>query len=356
MKRGLLRIGIVGAGKIARERHLPGFRALDGVKVVAVCNRHRESAVRVAREFDVPRVHGSWENLVADPEVDAVVVATWPYLHCTVTLAAFDAGKHVLTQARMAMNAREAQRMLDRSRECPHLAAMVVPSPYGLAGDAYVKKLIADGFLGTLREVHVHGLNDALADPKAPLGWRQVTRYSGFNMLALGILHETALRWTPHPTRVVARAAKIIPARRDPELDNKKVRVGTPDSVQALTDHEGGSIGVYRLSGVVRHNPTMAIELYGSRGTLIYDLAADTLRGARKDESELRPLPIPDDLRGGWSVEPDFVAAARGERPVVFTDFLTAARTMHFTEGVARSSRHGLPIDLPLQEFSNPSL
>ena len=89
-------------------------------------------------------------------------------MHCPVTLAALDAGKHVLTEARMAMNAREAQRMYDRSRELPDLTAMIVPSPYGLTGDAYVRSLIASGYLGTLREVHVDGLNSDLADPATP--------------------------------------------------------------------------------------------------------------------------------------------------------------------------------------------
>ena len=114
-----IRIGIIGAGSIARARHLPGFRAIAGVEVVGVCNRHRKSSSSVAREFDIPKVFGSWEELVDDDDIDAVVIGAWPYLHCAVTLAALDAGKHVLTQARMAMNAREAQRMLDRSRSCP---------------------------------------------------------------------------------------------------------------------------------------------------------------------------------------------------------------------------------------------
>src|SRR5580658_3040618 len=114
---GEIRIGIVGAGQITRTRHFPGFRAISGVRIVAVCNRRRETARRVAHEFDIPKVHGNWEDLVADPAVDAVVIGAWPYMHCPVTLAAFDAGKHVLTQARMALNAREAQRMLDRALE-----------------------------------------------------------------------------------------------------------------------------------------------------------------------------------------------------------------------------------------------
>src|SRR5207237_2471187 len=110
----------------------------------------------------------------------AVVIGARHYLHCPVTLAALDAGKHVLTEARTAMNAREAQRMHDRAAESPGLTAMIVPSPYGLTGDAYVRSLIASGWIGSLRELHVHGLNDQLADKETPLGWRQMTRYSGF--------------------------------------------------------------------------------------------------------------------------------------------------------------------------------
>ena len=262
-----LRIGIVGAGQIVRNRHLPGFRQLPDVRVVAVCNRHRESAVRVAREWDIPKVYGNWEELIFDKEIDAIVIGAWPYLHCPVTLAALDSGKHVLTQARMAMNAREAQRMYDRSRECPSLTAMVVPSPYGLTGDAYVRQLIAEGYLGELRELHVQSVNSDLADPETPMGWRQMTRYSGFNMMTLGILYETVLRWVPPANRVLAYASKIIPQRIDPEI-GKLARVGTPDSVQVLTTQEDGSCGMYRLSSVVWHKKAMSVVTLRQRGNL----------------------------------------------------------------------------------------
>src|SRR5262249_30564051 len=317
-------------------RHLPGFQGLPGVRVVAVCNRRRETAARVARDFDIPKIYSTWEDLVSDPDVDAVVIGAWPYLHCPVTLAALDAGKHVLTQAR------EAQRMSDRAEESPRLTAMIVPSPYGLTGDAYVRSLIASGWLGTLREVHVHALNDQLADPETPLGWRQMTRYSGFNMLTLGILYETVLRWVAPANRVMAYASKIIPQRLDPE-QGKKIKVGTPDSVQVLTTPQDGSCGLYRLSGIVWHDNAMGVALYGSAGTLIYDLMRDEIRGARRTDDVLQLLPIPESMRGGWRVEADFVAAIRGERPVTHTDFRTGVRYMQFTEAVARSSRHQVP-------------
>ncbi len=355
MSSGELKIGIIGAGQITRKRHLPGFATIPGVEVVGVCNLHRESASRVAREFSIPRIYDSWENLIDDDAIDAVVIGTWPYLHCPVTLAAIGAGKHVLTQARMAMNAREAQRMLDASLEHPEITTMVVPSPYGLVGDAFVRSLVDTGYLGTLREVHVHGFSGDLADPATPLGWRQTSKYSGFNMLTLGILYETALRWTPPVNRVFAVASKQISKRFDPE-SNRIVKVGGPDSVQVLTNHEGGAAGSYRLSGVVWHDHRLGIAMYGSEGTLIYELSRDEVIGARRKDAGLHTIDIPEKQRGGWRVEADFVAAIRHERPVTRTDFATGVKYMQFTEAVARSSRHQQPVALPLQEFSNPSL
>ena len=112
-----------------------------------------------------------------------------------------------------------------------------------------------------LRELHVTGWSGNLADRREPLHWRQVTKYSGFNMLNLGILHETALRWTAPPVRVFALANKFIPRRDDPET-GQRVRVGTPDSVQVITNHEDGSIGVYRVSGVLWHDHGNTIAMY----------------------------------------------------------------------------------------------
>ena len=355
MAGGIVRVGIIGAGRVVRERHIPGLLAGPGAKLVGICNLRRDSAIRVAREFGIPKVYDDWEQMIGDPGIDAVVIGTWPYMHCPITLGALDAGKHVLCQGRMAMNAREAQRMLDFSRECPGLVAVVAPSPLGMAGDPYLRKLIADGYLGLLREIHVRSFSDDLASPLTPMTWRQMTKYVGFNMLNLGELYEALLRWTPQAIRVQARATKQVPIRPDPET-GKKGRVGTADSLQALTAHEDGSAGTFSLSAVTRHNLGTEVGLYGSEGTILYNLTRDELRAARAGEPALRPLPIPPELRGAWTIEADFLAAITEGRPAPRTDFATAALTMHFTEAVARSSRHQEAVDVPLTEFSNPTL
>src|SRR5215813_14247239 len=124
-----IRIGVVGAGGNTRLHHIPKLKKIAGVEIAAVANRSRASSERVAQEFGIPRVHDKWQDLVKDPGIDAVVIGTWPYMHCPITLAALDAGKHVLTEARLAMNSKEARQMLAASRARPNLITQVVPGP-----------------------------------------------------------------------------------------------------------------------------------------------------------------------------------------------------------------------------------
>src|ERR1700730_5038786 len=167
-----LRIGLIGAGANTRSRHIPGLQALADVAVVAVCNRRPESTEALPREFHIPRRYAHWEEVIADRDVDAVVIGTWPYLHCPITLAALAAGKHVLTEARLSRNVAEARAVLAAARKHPKLVTQVVPSPFGLAGHEVMVELIQGGFLGELREVQVQALNSSLADPTGLLSWR----------------------------------------------------------------------------------------------------------------------------------------------------------------------------------------
>ena len=347
-----LRIGLIGAGANTKRRHIPGLHALPGVEIVAVCNRRPESTDAVAREYGIPRTFERWEKLVADPDIDAVVIGTWPYLHCPITLAALESGKHVLTEARMAMNAAEAHRMLAAARRYPKLVTQIVPSPYGLKGHEVVTELLRSHFIGDLREVQVTSFGGDLADPATPLSWRQDATLSGYNMLGLGILHETLLRWAPPPVRVLAQAHAFIPSRIDPASGVRRP-VGTPDSVQVLTALEGGAHAVYHLSGVTPLGQRMDIDLLGSEGVLRYDLQHDRLWGTsrRHGEHELQEIPIPPEKAREWRVEAEFVDAVRHGTPVTLTDFETGVTYMEFTEAVARSARQGEAVALPLEEF-----
>ena len=101
---------------------------------------------------------------------------------------------------------------------------------------------------------------------------------------------------------------------------------------------------------------TATITLFGTKGVLQYDLAADRLRGAAQQGQrvgarldELEEIPIPPDKAMGWRVEEEFVSAIRDQTPVRFTDFATGVAYMEFTEAVARSAQSGAAVDLPLE-------
>ncbi|UCC54206.1 MAG: Gfo/Idh/MocA family oxidoreductase, partial [Anaerolineaceae bacterium] len=99
MSNEVLRVGIVGAGANTVSKHIPGLQAIDGVQIVSVCNRSRQSSQRVADQFAIPTIYDEWWQLVSAPDTDAIIIGTWPYLHFQATLAALEAEKHVLVEA-----------------------------------------------------------------------------------------------------------------------------------------------------------------------------------------------------------------------------------------------------------------
>ncbi len=327
------------------------------VEIVAVCNRRPESTAEAARTYGIPRTYRRWQDLIAATDIAAVVIGTWPYLHCPITLAALAAGKHVLTEARLSMNAQEAHQMLEAARRHPQLVTQVVPSPFGLKGHDVMVELIQAGYLGEVREVQVCHLGSALADPKAPLSWRQDGELSGCNMLTLGILHETLLRWQPPPVRVLAQVHAFIPTRTDPTGGVRRP-VGTPDSVQVLTVLQNGARASYHFSGVSPFGQQAWIALFGSEGALIYDLLNDRIRGQNGEGEapaqnappsagpgcsveQLSEIPIPPEKARSWQVESDFVRSIREGTPVRFTTFETGVAYMEFTEAVAQPPSTG---------------
>jgi len=342
-----IRVGIVGLGGNCRLQHVGGLRECPQVEIVGVVNRSGESTQRAADEYSISKTYGNWEELVGDPDIDAVVIGTWPYLHCPITLAALEAGKHVLTEARMSCNADEARRMLAASQQRPDLVTQVVPSPMGFRCMRTIRRMINDGFLGQLREVVCLSVSDIFADPAAPLHWRQSSDYSGLNMLSLGIVHEAVTRWVPEPTRVLAQTQTFIAQRSDDS--GASVGVGTPDSVQVLTELPDGARGVYHVSGAVHFGPGEQMHLYGDEGTIKYQMSPqDQLWAARRGDPQLQLVDVPLEEVYEWRVEKDFIEAIRGQRKIELTDFPKGVRYMEFTEAVARSAQTGSAVDLPL--------
>ena len=106
-----LRWGILSTAEIARTKVIPGLRRAARCSVVAIASRDEARAATVAAELGIPRAYGSYEALLADPEVDAVYIPLPNHLHAEWTIAAARAGKHVLCEKPLALTAADAERM-----------------------------------------------------------------------------------------------------------------------------------------------------------------------------------------------------------------------------------------------------
>jgi len=340
-----IRIGVVGAGANTTKLHIPKLQAIAGVEVVSVCNRSRTSSERVASQFGIPTVYDNWWELIAAPDTNAIVIGTWPYLHCRLTLAALAAGKHVLCEARMAMNATEAQAMLAAAEANPGLVAQIVPSPFTLGVDKTVQRLIAEGFLGDLLAIDIRAGGSAFLDSDAPLHWRQNMDLSGFNVMTLGIWYEALLRWVGEATRVAAMGKTFVKLRLDRETNTlKSARV--PEHISVIADMACGAGANITVSAIAGLAGPDGAYLFGSEGTLYF--SGGILSGGKRGSAALQPIAIPPAEAGGWRVEEEFVNAIRGQETITHTTFADGLKYMEFTEAVARSMAEGRTIGLPL--------
>ncbi len=147
-----VRWGIVSTANIAVAKVIPGMRRASNAEVLAIASREPGRAEATAATLGIPRAYGSYEALLADPDVDAVYIPLPNDLHAEWTLAAARAGKHVLCEKPLAMTADVAQAMVDGCREAGVLlmeAFMYRLHPSWVA----VREVVASGRIGRLRAV-----------------------------------------------------------------------------------------------------------------------------------------------------------------------------------------------------------
>ena len=340
-----IRIGLIGAGRNTRDRHIPGFHEVGGVEIAAVANRSRASGQVVADQFNIPTVYDSWQELLEDESIGAVCIGTWPYMHRTLTIAALEAGKHVLTEARMAATASEAREMLEASRANPGLVTQIVPSPLTFKVDNLLSQKIAEGYVGDVLAVSLQSYAPGFADIGGPMHWRNNRDLSGYNILNMGIWYEAMIRWVGPATRVMANTKVNVKQRRDE--DGSFVPVTIPDHVDILADLASGAQANMRFSAVTGFGAGNEVWIYGSEGTLRVDSGLNVF-GGRRGESAMAEIANPPESQGYWRVEEEFCRAIRGQERSTRTPFDVGVHYMEFTEAVTRSAQDRQVVSLPL--------
>jgi predicted dehydrogenase len=264
-------------------------------------------------------------------------------MHARLTLAALNADKHVMCEARMAMNATEAHEMLSASQTNPHLVAQIVPSPMTLGVDKTIKRLLAEGYLGDVLAIEGR-VGGTFIDTEGPMHWRQDFNLSGYNTMTMGIWYEAIMRWVGHATRVTAFAKTFVKMRRSEEGDLKAVRV--PEHIDVLADMVCGAQLHLQVSSVAGLVGAPEIYIFGSKGTLRFH--QNKLYGGQRNDKALSEITIPANEQGGWRVEEEFVNAIRGKEVITHTSFEDGVKYMEFTEAALRSAADGIAINLPL--------
>lgn len=273
-----LRVGVIGCGSIARHRHLPEYADNHRVEISAVCDVVAERAKETGTRYKAA-VYTDYKELLADATIDAVSVCLPNYLHASVTIAALQAGKHVLCEKPMAVSAKEAADMIDAAQAAGKLL-MIGHNQRFAPAHIKAKELLHSGRLGavlTFRTTFSHG---------GPEGWSIDGAKSWFfrkdealvgAMGDLGVHKADLIRWLLED-EVVSVGAHIATLEKEGTVEDNAVctlqmRSGAIGTLTASWTHHPGednSTHLYCEHGVMHigSDPTYQVIVHYEDGTV----------------------------------------------------------------------------------------
>ncbi|HVR73034.1 MAG TPA: Gfo/Idh/MocA family oxidoreductase [Planctomycetota bacterium] len=244
-----VRWGVLGVAKIAVEKVIPAMKLGKHSTVVAIASRSLAKARAAAKRLGIPRAHGSYEDLLEDPEVDAVYNPLPNHLHVPWSVKAATAGKHVLCEKPLALSAREAKRLLDardRAGVLVQEAVMVRMHPQWLAA----RELMRLGRIGEPRAVQ--GFFSYFN--RDPANVRNIAKIGGGGLLDIGFYCITTSRFffEEEPLRVMGLL------ERDPEMKTDRL-------ASAILEFPRGQ-AVFTCS--TQLVPYQRMQFFGTRGRI----------------------------------------------------------------------------------------
>jgi predicted dehydrogenase len=274
-KKDFIGIGIIGSG-FARTTQIPGFRACEGARVVTIASGHRENAERVAREFDIKHVANDWREVIRHEDVDLVSIVTPPATHLEMTLAALDAGKAVLCEKPMAMNAEEADAMRARADELG-LLALIDHELRFLPGRLKAQAILRDREIGNIHHAKLTFRADSRASRDRLWDWWSDSASGGGALGAIGSHAIDGFRWLlgAEVSHVFCQLATHIEERA--ESPTGEMRPVTTDDeanlILRFADSEltKGATATVSLSVVEQGRPLHCLEIFGSEGALMIE-------------------------------------------------------------------------------------
>jgi predicted dehydrogenase len=363
-----LGVGVIGAHAWAEKAHLPGYAAHEQARLVAICDIVPERAKAMAKMFGAERIYSDPQDLIDDPEVEMVDVCTPTDTHLPLSLAAIEAGKHVLCEkplARDASSAFKAARAAELKGVRTKLGFTFRYSP----AIRQIQTWVRDGTLGEI--YHVHGLeqNSQWLDPHEPL--RQVPEGADWNQLipssivGYGSHLLDLVRWCAGEFQSVASSMKNFVPRRIVRGFEGMQSIQVEDGAVALVEFASGAHGILQTSYIAIGNyPGVELRVYGSKGAAVARLVtefgiAETLHFATPDAVEFKPVTLPasafppgTDLHTPWpelyyrNLVRYFVDEILGDAPQECT-FYDGAKSQEIVDAIVQAHLERRWVDLP---------
>lgn len=295
---GDVRIGFIGAG-FARRVQLPALEFVPGTKATAVASGHRSNAEAVAREFGLPHVFTDGIELARSPHVDLVIVSSTPDSHARYAIAALEAGKHVLCEKPMAIDAFDASQMLAASVQHPDSCAWLDHELRYEPNRRRARELIRSNAIGELRHLELSLKPYLRGDGRpqafdAPWNWWSDAARGGGILGAVGSHLIDLLRyWSGSEITHVAGVAETFVKQRTDETGAVRP-VTADDFASGVLRTASGAVATITLSTVAHHGPGHLGQVTGSEGTLL--LSGETKLELGKSGGPLEDISAPDDL------------------------------------------------------------
>lgn len=159
-----IRWGVISTANIAMSEVIPAMQQGKYCEITAISSRNLEKARLAAEQLGIPKAYGSYEELLSDPEIEAIYNPLPNHLHVPWSIKALQAGKHVLCEKPLGLDAADARRLLDAARRHPHLKVMEAFMYRHHPQWKLAQQLVKKGEIGEVRSVHTF-FNYFLADP-----------------------------------------------------------------------------------------------------------------------------------------------------------------------------------------------
>jgi predicted dehydrogenase len=300
-----VRVGVIGTG-FARRVQLPALRLVPDARVTAIASGRREHAAAVAAEFAIPRVYTDGVELAGASDVDLVIISSTPPSHAPFAIAALEAGKHVLCEKPMALNAAEARRMTEAAEGRPGQLAWMDHELRYEPNRRQIREVIRSGAIGQVRHLELslkpYQRGDGRPQPlNAPWNWWYDRNQGGGILGAVGShLIDLCRFWTDSEvTRVAGCVATYIPERRD--QDGVSHPVTADDFTSFVLTLADGAVATLTLSTVAWHGVGHLAQITGSEGTLL--LTGERRLELGRPDGTLEDVSVPDDLEGHPSLK-----------------------------------------------------